>query len=96
MTRNCDNICAMKTQHVHNLHIPFPPALYKELRAESKRHHLPATKLVREAVRLWLLQQKTTSLNRAITEYASQCAGTKFDLDRDLEAATIDFFFEEK
>jgi len=86
----------MKIPHTHNLHVPFPHALYKELRAESKRRHLPTTKLVREAVKLWLAQQKATSLDKAVTKYAVEYAGTEFDFDKNLERASVGFIIDEQ
>lgn len=83
-------IFVMKNHQIYNLHISFPQALYRELKAESKLHKVPTTKLVREAVEIWLKRKKAATLEKSIIEYALQCAGTKDDLDEDLEEASLE------
>ena len=73
-----------------NFHLPLPEQTYAGLRAEAKRTGVPATALAREAVDSWLRQQFRKSRQDAIAAYAAEMAGTRFDLDADLESAGIE------
>lgn len=79
-----------KTAPSHNLHVPLPENLYGMLRAESHRSKMPATILAREAIGDWLRRRKKSMLDKEIRKYAANEAGTKADLDNELEAASID------
>jgi hypothetical protein len=70
-----------------NFHLPLPERTYDELRAEAERARLPATALAREAISTWLRARKKMARRRAVMEYATRMAGTRFDLDAVLEAA---------
>lgn len=74
-----------------NFHLPLPEQTYAELRAEAERRHVPATSMARQALQEWLRAKKKAETRRAIARYASEMAGTEFDLDPRLEAATIEF-----
>lgn len=73
-----------------NFHLPLPEQTYLRLRAEAERTRVPATTLAREAVDEWLRQQSRKTRLEAIAAYASEMAGTPFDLDADLESAGIE------
>ena len=73
-----------------NFHLPLPEQTYLGLRAEAERTGLPATMLAREAVDWWLRQQARKVRHDAIAAYASEMAGTRLDLDADLESAAIE------
>lgn len=73
-----------------NFHLPLPERTYSLLRAEAERVQLPATMLAREAIDAWLKDQARKARHDAIAEYAAELAGTKLDLDRDLESAGIE------
>lgn len=73
-----------------NFHLPLPEHTYAQLRAEAERTQVPATALAREAIQTWLLHQARKARHDAIVTYASELAGTDFDLDRDLESAGIE------
>ena len=73
-----------------NLHLPLPEQTYKGLRAEAERTGVPATTLAREAVDCWLRQQARKARHDAIASYAREMAGTRLDLDLDLESAAIE------
>ena len=60
------------------------------LRAEAERTGVPATTLAREAVVWWLRQQGRKARHDAIAAYAAEMAGTRLDLDAELESAAID------
>ncbi len=72
-----------------NFHLPLPEQTYMGLRAEAERTGVPATTLAREAVDSWLRQQRRNARHDAIAAYATEMAGTRFDLDADLESAAI-------
>lgn len=73
-----------------NFHLPLPEETYAHLRAEAERMQVPATTLAREAVDAWLRQQLRKARQAAIEDYASEMAGTRLDLDSDLESAAIE------
>lgn len=73
-----------------NFHLPLPEQTYTQLRAEAERTQVPATILAREAIDLWLRHQVRVARHAAIATYAAEMAGTSFDLDTDLESASIE------
>lgn len=73
-----------------NFHVPLPEDLYRRLRKEAARLGLPATELAREAIRAALKQRQRDALREAITRYARESAGTRDDLDANLESAAIE------
>jgi hypothetical protein len=73
-----------------NFHLPLPEKTYMGLRAEAERTGVPATTLAREAVDWWLRQQGRKARHDAIAAYAAEMAGTRLDLDIDLESAAIE------
>jgi predicted DNA-binding protein len=75
---------------MHNLHIPLPEDLYRQLKDATQRLHRPATQLAREAIAAWLAQEQQTALHEAIRAYAEAVAGTEADLDFSLEAAALE------
>ncbi len=79
----------MTTMALKNLHIPLPQSLYHLLRSEADRSKKPATTLARQAIESWLRQRQKVAIHKAVASYASQSAGTEFDLDQDLESASI-------
>lgn len=72
-----------------NLHVPLPEPLYRRLRAEAERARRPGTHLAREAIERWLAEQQRRLLHDAIQTYARETAGTRDDLDGEMEAAAI-------
>jgi hypothetical protein len=77
-----------------NFHLPLPNQVYDELKSEAQRSRMPATSMARLAIQSWLAARKKTARKQAIAAYAAGMAGTAFDLDRALEAATIDLLIE--
>jgi hypothetical protein len=73
-----------------NFHLPLPEPTYMSLKAEAKRTGVPATTLAREAVDWWLRQQGRKARHDAIAAYAAEMAGTRLDLDTDLESVAIE------
>jgi hypothetical protein len=51
---------------------------------------VPATTLAREALDSWLRQQSRKARHEAVAAYAAEMAGTRLDLDADLESAAIE------
>ena len=74
----------------HNFHLPLPESLYQDLRTEAKKAKKPATALAREAIENWINERKAKALHQSIAEYASAYAGTEFDLDEELEEASLE------
>jgi predicted transcriptional regulator len=79
-----------------NFHVPLPDETYMQLRAAAERSNVPATSLAREAIDSWLRQQFRKAQHEAIASFASESAGTSFDLDPDLEAAGIEHLLKER
>ncbi len=75
---------------MRNFHLPLPEQTYLRLREEAERTQAPATTLAREAIDQWLRSQSRKARHAAIAAYASEAAGTRFDLDADLESAGIE------
>ena len=73
-----------------NFHLPLPEQTYALLKGEAERMQVPATTLAREAVDLWLRQQFRKNRQDAIAAYAAEMAGTRLDLDSDLESAAVE------
>jgi hypothetical protein len=90
----CGIICARKAAIMKNLHVPLPESLYMELRMAADRTRRPATTLARQAIELWLRQSQRAARHRAIAAFAAESAGTKLDLDPDLEAASAEHLAE--
>lgn len=74
----------------YNFHLPLPQELHDILRAESEASGEPATNLAREALTDWLKRRKKERRHAEIAAFAAKHAGTKLDLDPDLEAAGIE------
>ena len=77
-------------------HLPLPEETYPRLRAEAERTRVPATKLAREAIECWLRLQFRKARHDAIASYAAEMAGTRLDLDTDLEAAAREHILESR
>jgi hypothetical protein len=75
---------------MRNFHLPLPEPTYALLRAEAERTQVPATTLARQAIDAWLRDQARRATDDAIAAYAAEMAGTKFDLEPDLEADGIE------
>ncbi len=89
----CHSKPAISSWHngcVKNFHLPLPEQTYGELRSEAERRNVPATSLARQAIQEWLRAKKKAATRRAIAAYASDMAGTEFDLDQRLESAAIE------
>lgn len=80
----------MSRRASHNLHVPLPEETYLELRAESELVHQPATTLAREAIRYWLEERRRSRVAEEIQAYARATAGSRSDLDPDLERAAVE------
>ncbi len=75
---------------VRNFHLPLPEPLYRQLQDVAARAQRPATAVARYAIECWLRHQRRTAVREAIAAYAADLAGSRHDLDPDLEAASIE------
>jgi hypothetical protein len=73
-----------------NFHLPLPERTYDGLRKAAEAANVPATALAREAIDFWLKEHVKKARHEAIARFASEAAGTSFDLDRDFERASIE------
>ena len=74
---------------IKNFHLPLPIALYSELRDAAKTNGQPATKLAQQLVKQGLELLRRAERRRQISNYASSVAGTRDDLDPDLEESGL-------
>jgi hypothetical protein len=79
---------------MRNFHLPLPEQTYSLLRLQAERAQVPATTLAREAIDQWLRLQQKRARHDAISAYSAEVAGTKLDLDPELEAAGIDHLLD--
>jgi hypothetical protein len=79
---------------MRNFHLPLQEETYSQLRAEAERAQVPATELAREAIHQWLRLRERRARHNAIAAYATEMAGTEFDLDPELERAGIDHLMD--
>lgn len=77
-----------------NFDLPLPDQVYDELKSEAQRSRMPATSMARHAIQAWLAARKKVARKHAIASYAAGMAGTEFDLDDALEAATLELLLE--
>jgi predicted DNA-binding protein len=78
-----------------NFHIPLPDETYQEIRRVAEASKRPATQLVRDAIEHWLGEQRKNALQQEIEAYAQKHAGSRADLDSDLESASVDFLLKD-
>jgi hypothetical protein len=79
-----------------NFHLPLPDQVYDALKVEAQRSRIPTTSMARQAIQSWLAARRKAARKQAIADYAAEQAGTELDLDRSLEAATVEFLLEGK
>lgn len=75
---------------MRNFYLPLPAPVYRRLRNAAAQTKQPATTLARYAIESWLRQRRKTMVREAIAAYAARVAGTRDDLDADLEAASLE------
>jgi predicted DNA-binding protein len=80
---------------LRNFHLPLPEPTYRRLRDAAERTNQPATALARHAIESWLREHRRTMVREAIARYAADVAGTREDLDEDLEAASLEMLRED-
>lgn len=77
-----------------NFHLPLPEQTYSLLRAEAERAQVPATTLAREAIDLWLREQRRKARHEEIAAYAADVAGSPSDLDPEFERAGVEYLLK--
>jgi predicted transcriptional regulator len=78
------------TKPVRNFHLPLPEPLYQRLQDVAARANRPATAVARYAIESWLRHQRRAAVREAIAAYAAGAAGSREDLDPNLEAASLE------
>ncbi len=73
-----------------NFHVPLPDETYFELREVAHDLNQPATQIARDVIQTWLKQRKKEALRQQLTAYVSVNAGSRYDMDPELEAAGIE------
>ena len=82
----------MRTAVNKNFHLPLPPTLYADLRAAAERVGTPATDVAREAIKVWLKQERRRRIHAELRAYAEVTAGSKDDFDPAVSAAGVESF----
>lgn len=80
----------MPRQQMANMHLPLPETVHTRLRSEARRVGRPATDLAREAIDYWLDEIQRQAVHNAVLAYAREAAGSRDDLDPDLEKAGLE------
>jgi hypothetical protein len=75
---------------IRNFHLPLPEPTYRRLRDAAERTNQPATALARYAIETWLRHHRRGLVREAIARYAGETAGTRDDLDEELETASLE------
>jgi hypothetical protein len=78
-----------------NFHLPLPQKLYDDLRAAAREAEQPTTRLAQELVRVGLAEWRRVRRRDQIAAYARQVAGSRDDLDPELEQAGLVALAEE-
>ncbi|MBI2568096.1 MAG: hypothetical protein HYV63_13790 [Candidatus Schekmanbacteria bacterium] len=87
----------MRTQKaVYNFHVPLPQHLYEALRKEAQRSRESATRIAREGIEMLLKERRRRQIADEIRAFAEELAGTRFDLDPDLEEAAVERLLDER
>ena len=79
-----------------NFHVPLPDEVHAALRGEAERSGRPATALAREAIEAFLRRRQKIALHESIASYARTQAGTRSDLDPELERAAIERLIDDE
>ena len=66
--------------------------MYRRLRDAARQAKQPATAIARYAIESWLRRERKAMLHEAIATYAGKMAGTRADLDPELEAASLELW----
>jgi hypothetical protein len=77
---------------MRNFHVPLPEPTYRRLRDAARQAKQPATTLATYAIESWLRQDRKAMLYEAIATYAAKMAGTRADLQPELEAASLELW----
>lgn len=85
-------VVAMRTAVTKNFHLPLPPDLYADLRAAAERVGTPATDVAREAIQIWLKQERRRQIHAELRAYAEVTAGSRDDFDPVVSAAGAQTF----
>lgn len=78
-------------KNAKNLHVPLPPDLHGELLQVAERLGKTSTAVAREVIEEYLRRMQKQATDQAILDWAREAAGTEYDLDGDLEDATVEF-----
>jgi hypothetical protein len=79
----------MPATPLRNFHLPLPSDTYQSLKDEAAREGRPATSVAREAIEGWLRERRKLVVREEIAAYAAEMAGTREDLDPELERAAV-------
>ena len=80
----------MHAAAMKNFHLPLSAALYTSLREEAARNGAPATELARQAIQVWLHEQRRRKIQDELAVFVEANAGSVWDLDPQWEAAGVE------
>jgi hypothetical protein len=74
---------------VRKMNLPLPAPLHAAVFGEARQRGIPATRLVREVLAEWLAESARKRQADEIRQFATANAGTREDLDPELEEAAV-------
>lgn len=77
-----------------HLHLPLAEPLHASLMQEAQRSGQAATVLAREALEQFLRERQRQALDQELDAYIQAQAGGPHDLDKALEAASVEHLLE--
>jgi predicted DNA-binding protein len=80
----------MQSARRRNFHLPLEQETYARLVREAERVGRPATQVAREAIEIGLDERHRRIVAESISAYATAVAGSRDDLDEDLERAATE------
>jgi hypothetical protein len=86
----------MSVSKQKNFHVPLSNDTYLALRAAAHVTGRPATQIARNLIESWLKERKKELLNQELAAYVQENAGSRFDIDPELEAAGIEHLIKKK
>ena len=72
------------------LNLPLPEEMHSALFAEARRTGVPATRLVRAAIKDWLEKKMRDRRRDEVRRFALEHAGGEYDLDLVLESVAAE------
>ena len=86
----------MASETMMNLQLPLASDVFGLLQTEATQAGRPMISLASDVVTKWVRERHRQRVAHEIAEFAAAHAGSELDLDKDLEAATIEFLCKDE